>query len=80
MGGVWKNIEIFLKLYMYVYSMLMVTEFLTICPVICLKSRGQDVDLGQTGFISMIFNVSYLIRGGGRGQKVMRRDLISGKC
>ena len=45
------------------------TEFLTICPVKCLKSLDQDVDLGQTEFTSMMVNVSYLIRGGGRASK-----------
>ncbi len=83
--GVWKNIEIskHSKLYFYVYYMLMVTEYLIICPVIhviCLKSLEQDVDLDQTEFTSMIVNV-FLSRKRGEGghQKVMRRDLISGK-
>ncbi len=60
--------------------MFMVSEFLTIHVVMCLKSLYQDVNLGQSGFTLMIVNVFLSRRRGeGGGQKVMRRDLISGK-
>ncbi len=49
--------------------MFMVSELLNNCAVICLRSRDQDVNLGQTRFTSVIVNVFLSHkRGEGGGQ------------
>ncbi len=48
--GVLLNSHNLLKFYFYVYYMSMVSDFLTMCAVRCLKYRYKDVNLGQIGF------------------------------
>ncbi len=59
----------FLKLYFYVYYMFMVSEFFTICAVMCLMCLYQDVNLGQTGLTLMIVNVFLSRKRGEEGVK-----------
>ncbi len=55
----------FLKLYLYIYFMFMVSEFLTICAVICLQYFDQYLNIGQTGLTFTRVNI-FLSRKRGR--------------